>query len=181
MKQKNTPAAAPKAAELEKLDELRRDMPPGIEITEAAENQPPPIHLYSAILEVQTAIGPVRKDKENPHFKNLYSTLETIWETVHAAINKAGLIVIGVPMRRTFRTYVVHAKTGEQIFADLDIPAAATTPQAIGSFLTYARRYMLCAMLHIVSDDDFDDDGEAATNAVQKSAAAKPAPAAFEF
>jgi hypothetical protein len=42
--------------------------------------------------------------------------------------------------------------------------AANNSPQAIGSAMTYARRYTLAALIEIVTGDGADDDGEAATN-----------------
>lgn len=156
------------AALAAKLDEYRRDVPPGIEVVEAANAAArPPVHLYAAIHKAQAKIETVRKNGENPHFRSKYATLDEIWETVRKAVNEAGLVVFcSIEKRdgeRVMVTHLAEASSGEEISCAFPIAAAANTPQAIGSALTYARRYTLTALLEIVTGDGEDDDGEAAT------------------
>lgn len=177
------------AAELAKIEEYRRDVPPGIEVTEAAERMAnadagrprPPLRLYRAILKAQAAIGTVRKNGLNDHFKNRYATLDEVWEAVRKAVNEAGLIVFCTIERqdgeRVMATHLVEAASGEGISCAFPIPAAMNTPQAIGSTLTYARRYTLTALLEIVTGDGMDDDGNAASGV---TAANPPAGAVAE-
>ena len=58
-------------------------------------------------------------------------------------------------------TKLVHAKTGQFQASLAVIPLAKPDPQAMGSAFTYGRRYVLSAMLGIVSEED--DDGNAAS------------------
>ena len=176
MKQAQAELAAKREAEAEqrKLDELRRDVPPGIEIEEAlkaayaAAERKPPVHLYAAIHAAQAKIETVRKNGENPHFRSKYATLDEIWETVRGAVNAAGLVVFCTIETanggKQLTTHVAEVKSGEEISCSFPIAAQATGPQAIGSAMTYARRYTLTALLEIVTGDGADDDGEAATN-----------------
>lgn len=186
-KPKPTPPDAMKAAQAElaakreaedeqrKLDELRRDVPPGIEIEEAlkaayaAAKRKPPVNLYAAIHKAQAKIETVRKNGENPHFKSKYATLDEVWETVRKAVNDAGLVVFctidpTADGKKELTTHVAEVKSGEEISCSFPIVAQAATPQAVGSAMTYARRYTLTALLEIVTGDGADDDGEAATN-----------------
>jgi len=76
------------------------------------------------------------------------------------------------------RTILMH-ESGESITSDLPLPirqegGRGNAMQALGSTLTYARRYGLLAAYGIAGDDD-DDDGDAAAPAAKP--AAKPAPA----
>lgn len=160
------------AAELAKVEEYRRDVPPGIGEIEEIERRAqgaerPPLRLYGAILRAQAKIETVRKNGENPHFKSRYATLDEVWETVRKAVNEAGLIVFCTIEKaegeRVMVTHLVEAGSGEEISCAFPIAAAANTPQAIGSAMTYARRYTLSALLEIVTGDGADDDGEAAT------------------
>ena len=164
------------AAELAKLEEYRRDVPPGIGEIEEAERQAktdtatkdkPPVHLYAAILKAQAKIETVRKNGENPHFKSRYATLDEVWESVRKAVNEAGLVVFCTIEKkdgeRVMVTHLVEAASGEEVTCAFPIAATANTPQAIGSAMTYARRYTLTALLEIVTGDGEDDDGEAAT------------------
>jgi hypothetical protein len=88
------------AALAAKIEEYRRDVPPGIGEVEAELRaqidelkRKPPVHLYAAIHAAQAKIETVRKNGENPHFKSKYATLDEVWETVRKAVNDAGLIV----------------------------------------------------------------------------------------
>lgn len=66
MKQAQAKLAAKREAEQRELDELRRDVPPGIEIEEAlkaayaAAERKPPVNLYAAIHKAQAKIETVR-------------------------------------------------------------------------------------------------------------------------
>ena len=190
MKQAQAELAAKREAEAEqkKLDELRRDVPPGIEIEEAlkaayaAAKRKPPVNLYAAIHKAQAQIETVRKNGENPHFKSKYATLDEIWETVRKAVNGAGLIVFCTIETRgdkkELTTHVAEIKSGEEIACSFPIIAQAVTPQAIGSAMTYARRYTLTALLEIVTGDGADDDGEAAENHNHTQTAKNPSASA---
>lgn len=175
MKQAQAKLAAKREAEQRELDELRRDVPPGIEIEEAlkaayaAAECKPPVNLYAAIHKAQAKIETVRKNGENPHFKSKYATLDEVWETVRKAVNDAGLVVFctidpTTDGKKELTTHVAEVKSGEEISCSFPIVAQAATPQAVGSAMTYARRYTLTALLEIVTGDGADDDGEAATN-----------------
>lgn len=166
---------ADEAAELAKREEYRRDVPPGTaEIEEELRAQidelkrKPPVNLYAAIHAAQAKIETVRKNGENPHFKSKYATLDEIWESVRGAVNEAGLVVFCTIETanggKQLTTHVAEMKSGEEISCSFPIVAQATGPQAIGSAMTYARRYTLTALLEIVTGDGTDDDGESAEN-----------------
>lgn len=168
-------AQAEAEAEQAKLDEWHRDVPPGIGEVEAELRaqidelkRKPPVHLYAAIHAAQGKIETVRKNGENPHFRSKYATLDEIWETVRGAVNAAGLVVFCTIETanggKQLTTHVAEIKSGEEISCSFPIVAQATGPQAIGSAMTYARRYTLTALLEIVTGDGADDDGEAAEN-----------------
>ena len=158
-----------------KIEEYRRDVPPGIGEVEAELRaqidelkRKPPVHLYAAIHAAQAKIETVRKNGENPHFRSKYATLDEIWETVRGAVNAAGLVVFCTIETanggKQLTTHVAEVKSGEEISCSFPIVAQTTGPQAIGSAMTYARRYTLTAILEIVTGDGTDDDGEAAEN-----------------
>ena len=184
------------AALAAKIEEYRRDVPPGIgEIEEILRarmeaERKPPVHLYAAIRAAQGKIETVRKNGENPHFHSKYATLDEIWENVRKPLNDAGLIVLcdvyTANGERLLTTRVIHAETGEEASCTFPIMAATNSPQAIGSAMTYARRYTLTALLEIVTGDGTDDDGEAAenrtpTNGQTRNPSAKAAADALGF
>lgn len=171
-------------AEQAKIEELRRDVPPGIEIEEAfraayaeANARKPPLNLYAAIHRAQAKFETVRKNGENPHFKSRYATLDEVWESVRKTVSEAGLIVFCTvdPMadgKWKLTTHVVEVRSGEEISCAFPLVAQSATPQAVGSAMTYARRYTLTALLEIVTGDGADDDGAAASGTKNPSASA---------
>lgn len=64
-------------------------------------------------------------------------------------------------------TKLVHAKSGQYQASLAVIPLAKHDPQAMGSAITYERRFALSAMLGIVPEED--DDGNAACNMMESS------------
>ena len=180
---------AESAAELAKLEEYRRDVPPGIgEIEAELRANKPPINLYAALHKAQGKIETVRKNGTNPHFKSKYATLDEVWESVRKAVNEAGLVVFctidnAADGKKDLTTHVAEVTSGEEISSSFPIVAQSISPQAIGSAMTYARRYTLCALLAIVTGDGADDDGEAATNhnGTPKAPSASAAASALGF
>jgi hypothetical protein len=122
--------------------------------------------LLEAILAVQAEVGPIAKDAINPAFKSKYTTLATIVETVGPILNKHGLVWMTFPSSdeegRPCLDYVlVHSQTGVERGGTMPLLLTKQDPQGLGSALTYARRYSLCAVLNLVADDD--DDGNTAS------------------
>ena len=131
--------------------------------------------LLAAIQKIQAELKPMRKNGTNPHFKSRYTTLDEIWEAVKSPIHQNGLVVYCTIERDgALVTHLADIKTGEEMTSSFPIPTNGT-PQVIGSAITYARRYTLCALLEIVANDE-DDDGELASRP-----AAKPATAKIDF
>jgi hypothetical protein len=118
------------------------------------------VEISKALYQLHKEIGKVQKDATNPFFKSKYSTLESVMETAKAPLDANGLFVTQT-MDETeagpiVETTVIHAETGEYITSS--VPAIAkkgdNQMQALGSAITYARRYGLAAILGIVQEDD---------------------------
>lgn len=120
--------------------------------------------LYTAILNAQRAMGPVKKDATNPAFRTKYATLQSVLETVEVPLWDNGLLLLqrfdageGGPM---LITEIVHAATGDRVASILPVVCKdPTDPQKIGGAITYARRYSLLALLGLSPEDD---DGNSA-------------------
>ena len=120
--------------------------------------------IAQALIGFQASIEAAPKDAENPFFKARYADLATVWGVCRKALGDHGLAVIQSPGfdggRVTLTTRVVH-KSGQWLEGELSMQPMKNDPQAIGSCITYARRYALSAMLGVVTEED--DDGNAAT------------------
>lgn len=100
----------------------------------------------------------------NPFFKSKYAPLSEILDTVSPVMSKYGLAVIQIPAMDgdlvKVNNILTHKSgcymTIEGISAK---PAKLGDPQALGSVVTYLRRYTMSAIANISSDED--DDGNA--------------------
>lgn len=136
--------------------------------------------LAPALCAAQAKITPASKDAVNPHFKNKYASLQSIWDVARPVLSAHGLAVIQTFSesdgdRMNIVTTIIH-KSGQYFSGTLSMKPQKADPQGIGSAITYGRRYALAAILGIVADDD--DDGQAAstqTSAPKSAATVKPA------
>jgi hypothetical protein len=122
--------------------------------------------LFKAIQQVQQECGIIGKDASNPHFKSEYVSLEKQWTVVKPLLDKAGLVLIQPPGfiadgKLSIDTIIHHVPSGQFIISTGQMPIGKEGPQAVGSAITYARRYFMQACLSVVAGDE-DDDGETA-------------------
>lgn len=123
--------------------------------------------LIEALAAFQAELPKVGKNSTNPHFRSKYASLEDITEVVLPALARHGLAWVTLPVVDVDRGFVLRYKlmheSGEYESGEWPLPDAKSTAQALGSALTYARRYTLGAVTGIAPDED--DDGNAAQSA----------------
>jgi hypothetical protein len=121
-------------------------------------------------------MGKVGKDAVNPHFKNKYASLSNIIEATTPHLNAVGLSIIQLPCESGLETMLLHT-SGEYISSVSATPCKdASNPQALGSALTYARRYALGAVLSLNIDEDDDAQRATVAPAAQPKAKAELTP-----
>ena len=136
--------------------------------------------LGAALALAQAEMGHAAKDAVNPHFRSKYANLASIIDACRGALTKNAIAVIQSPaMDRENRTVSVTTRlvhsSGQWVEGELEAEVAKTDPQAIGSAITYLRRYGLAALTSVASDDD---DGAAA---VAPTARPRPSTAPVEY
>jgi hypothetical protein len=130
--------------------------------------------LAKALALAQPKIRGAAKDAQNPHLKNKYADLGATWDACRDALAEHGLAVLQLPtpvevfengQPRTgmaLDTILTHS-SGQWIrsrtLLDYGDEKGIKPMQALGSALTYARRYGLAAMVGVCPEDD---EGEAA-------------------
>lgn len=126
--------------------------------------------LTTALAKAQGEITGALKDSANPFFKSKYADLASCWDACRAPLAKNGLSVFQVPETTenglTLITTLAHA-SGQFVRGSLPVTPKDDTPQAMGSALTYARRYALTAFVGIAQ---IDDDGNAASGRKENQA-----------
>lgn len=114
-------------------------------------------------------------DKTNPFFKSKYADLSSVWSVAREPLTENGLSVVQVMANGDSGdpiviTQLMHV-SGQWIRGKLEIPMPKKDPQAMGSCITYGRRYSLCSILGICPDDD--DGNYASGKPVEKKPARK--------
>lgn len=113
--------------------------------------------MAGALAKAQAEVTGAAKDSLNPHFKNKYADLASVWDACRPALSAHGIAVVQSPAadgaRVTVTTLLLHG-SGEWIEGALTMTAQQNTPQGIGSCITYARRYALAAMAGVAPEDD---------------------------
>ena len=122
--------------------------------------------LSKAFAKMQKELEQPFKNANNPFFKSKYVPLENVVDSITKASSKHGLSFTQFPSSDengnvTVGTMVMH-ESGEWIEYDpIRLKPVKNDPQAVGSAITYAKRYALSAIFGITSDND--DDGNEAT------------------
>lgn len=118
--------------------------------------------LFGALAKAQGEIEGAAKGKENPHFRSKYADLASVWDACRVPLSKNELSVIQQPFTRGnltgVRTVLGHS-SGQWIACTATTTPRDQGPQALGSCLTYLRRYALAAFAGVAPEDD---DGEKA-------------------
>ncbi len=160
--------------------------------------------IAAALSKAQGEMENASKDSANPFFRSKYADLASVREAVRVPLAKHGLAVVQFPKTEYLGTpepYEWTAKSGEKRYgvrvccvvgvltrivhaSGQWMEDSVTTmlptgdPQAVGSAITYLRRYALQSVAGIAPEDD---DGEAAHSRgpapAQQIQAPKPVPA----
>ncbi len=124
-------------------------------------------NIAAALVQFQATVSKVAKESNNPFFKSKYASLANILSTIQKPLSECGLAVSQFPDADALTTIVIHSESGEWMESSYTMPVAKQNdPQAMGSAITYARRYALGSILNLNIDDD--DDGEKAMGRVSR-------------
>lgn len=146
----------------------------------ATDEQPADNALHAALAAFQAELPKVGKDNtarvtsdKGPGYTYRYADLSEISPVVLPLLAKHGL---GWTTRPTMThdgkfvlRYALTHTSGDALDGDYPLPNPASSPQVLGSAITYARRYALCAVTGVAPGDD-DDDAAAASRATERPA-----------
>jgi hypothetical protein len=137
-----------------------------------------PKEVAAAYIKARSEIQSIMpKDAKGVH-NSRYTTLASIVEAITPTLISNKLVLMQEPTTNEFgvaiSTSILHESGASIDFGPLTMPLAKNEPQAVGSAISYARRYALVAVLGLASDDD---DGQAAQD-TYKAKTKQPAPVA---
>lgn len=118
------------------------------------------LNVLKAVFEVQKSLTPIRPEGDNEHFNSSYLTFDQVWQTLQPLFAETGLLCLqniwNDEARPMLVTQIIHVDTGEKIISHCPLLVERNSMQGLGSAITYARRYSLCALFGM---SELDDDG----------------------
>ena len=124
-------------------------------------------NLAKALIDFNGRVSKISKDAKNPFFKSNYASLSNIQDAISKPLAESGLVYSQMPTGiNGLCTILIHAESGEYLMDSYTMPVSKQNdPQAVGSAITYAKRYALAGILGLNIDDD-DDGNKAAEKPV---------------
>lgn len=137
--------------------------------------------LVAALASAQGLIHNAAKGQDNPFFRSKYADLAAVWDVIRQPLSSHGLSVVQVPSTTgqgvvSVETMLAHT-SGQWIKSRLVVVPGYTDkednfhrlfdPQAVGSAITYARRYALQSIVGVAPEDD---DGNRASGRGRETA-----------
>ena len=140
--------------------------------------------FWKAFLEAQKAMRDPCKDASNPHFRSKFVSLKGVADAVRPHLHDAGIVVTQLIDHDeggiVVRTILAHTSGGSIESRCPVVTTKQNDPQAMGSAITYARRYALAAICGVAPSDD-DDDAEAAVDRTKRRPKAASVPGRLPF
>ncbi len=130
-------------------------------------------NIYKALADFQQEVPVILKETSGYGYK--YADLPAIFETINPLLKKNGLGFTQLINGTKIKTILFHVETGETLESVTEMPVESLVyelnekdkwvlrgfegmnkAQAIGSLVTYFRRYSLSSALGLVTDKDTD-------------------------
>lgn len=124
--------------------------------------------VHNRLSKLHDIIQKVKKDSRNPHFDSGFTSLEGLLDAIRAPLKEVGLdfyqggTAASYPGAVAITTSVFCTgddPDGNQVHSVLEMPLAKKDGHAVGSAITYARRYSLEMALGLKAG--VDDDANA--------------------
>lgn len=131
-----------------------------------------PETLAAALAVLQTRLPDIRKsqtakvdsERTGKSYSYTYAGIAAVAKDLMPLLGQVGLSFTARPTLQGDRFVLAYSllhTSGDSLHGEYPLPSPLqSTPQAVGSAITYARRYVLCAITGVVADED--DDGHAA-------------------
>lgn len=126
-------------------------------------------NLAKALGAAQMEMNGAYKDSKNPFFKSNYADLKQVMQVFQTYYAPKGLAVSQLVGQDCIETILMH-ESGQWVSSSCALPVAKQNdPQAMGSSISYMRRYSLSSILGVYQTDD---DGESAMDRPQPTQSA---------
>jgi len=138
--------------------------------------------IAAALAKAQAQIQGAVKDSANPFFKSKYADLASVREACNGPLTANGIAVLQSPSAVqgwvSVETLLLHS-SGQWIRGEIGCAPKDDGPQAVGSCITYLRRYALQSFAGVAPTDDDAEAAEGRGHAAVKPVAV-PTPAGYD-
>jgi hypothetical protein len=118
--------------------------------------------LFTALLKAQGEFPVIAKTKtanvptkSGGKYSYNYADLGSVVDGISPVLAKHSLGIIHKGEGEILTTVLFHAESGESISSSFKMPMS-DDPQDMGAVITYYRRYAICALVGVVTEDDTD-------------------------
>ena len=119
------------------------------------------LNIYQKLNNFRVAVGAIRKDKTNPYHKSKYADINAVLAVITEPLSQAGLVDVDTTRidengNMYLITRIVNIDNPNE-FIEIETPLLLkdkNNPQALGSALTYGRRYNRVTLLGLEQEDD---------------------------
>ena len=119
------------------------------------------LNIYQKLNNFRVAVGAIRKDKTNPYHKSKYADINAVLAVITEPLSQAGLVDVDTTRidengNMYLITRIVNIDDPNE-FIEIETPLLLkdkNNPQALGSALTYGRRYNRVTLLSLEQEDD---------------------------
>lgn len=153
-------AAADPSCDIDKMERL-------LQMHERMQAKEAEQAFNAAMAQMQCEIPTVGEGAVNLHTGNTYATLDDINFTLKPIMQRHGFAITfkvdrestGVSVKGILMHSAGH-REDTTMFLPIDIGKGRNDVQAVGSSVTYGKRYVMCALLNITTGEVRDDDGQ---------------------
>lgn len=160
---KTAPKSVDRSSTTESTSTDKTPDPVAIRIAPGQANIMPPV-IAKAIIDIQKKIEPLTKSAENSEFNSSFVPLDVVMSKVLKLLGEHNLGHTQWPVSEGEKSYLVTVlfhENGSSITGEVELMTTRRDLQAVGSAITYARRYGLMSILGLVGEND--DDGNKAS------------------
>jgi len=129
-----------------------------------------------AFIKAQSEMGAALKSAKNPFFKSNYADLSAVQSAVYPPFHANGFAIVQTGGADEYGQYIetrfIHQAAAPDMFTSrVYLAFKQGDMQSLGSAITYARRYGLCAVSGVPLEDD---DGNRAAGRAQPEQVKQP-------
>jgi hypothetical protein len=138
--------------------------------------------IAAALAKAQAEMSGAAKSSANPFFKSKYADLASVVDACRGALTANQIAVVQSPTtdgpRVSLETWLIHS-SGQYLAGTVTAAAKDDSPQAVGSTITYLRRYALQSFAGVAPEDDDAETAQGRGTTRTQAAPVPPAPEGY--